>query len=114
MVVITDRYPQDEIVGFNDGPLLTRLSKVPAWLRTVESAAYALARRLPPDLVLKLDVRPETAATREPDMDPDLIPRRMAELRRLTFASARVATVDAERPLEDVIRAVKREIWQLL
>jgi thymidylate kinase len=114
LVVITDRYPQSEIVGFNDGPLLSRLSLVPHWLRRFEAAAYALARRLPPDLVIGLDVLPETAARREPDMDPELICDRIADLRRLTFASARVVRVDAERPLTDVIRTVKREIWRLL
>lgn len=114
LIVLTDRYPQDEIVEFNDGPLLNRLSSVPNWLRRFEASTYALSRRLRPDLVIKLEVRPETAARREPDMDPVLIGRRIADLRRLTFRGARVVTVDAETPLKDVIRAVKREIWRLL
>jgi thymidylate kinase len=114
MIVITDRYPQDEIAGFNDGPLLLRLRGVPNWLRRLEASAYALSRRLRPDLVLKLDVLPETAARREPDMDRALISQRIADLRRLRFAGAPVITVDAEQPLKDVIRAVKREIWRLL
>ena len=114
LVVITDRYPQDEIVGFNDGPLLTRLTKVPHRLRTFEAAAYALARRLPPELVVKLDVRAETAARREPDMNPALIRQRIADLQRLTFVGARAVRIDAEQPLIDVIRAVQREIWRLL
>ncbi len=114
LVVITDRYPQDEIKGFNDGPLLTRLDNVPRWLRRLEGSAYALARRLPPNLVLKLDVLPETAAKREPDMDPVLIRKRVAELQRLTFAGAHIVRIDAERPLDEVIRAVQSEIWHLL
>jgi thymidylate kinase len=114
MVVVTDRFPQDEIAGFNDGPLLDRLSNVPRWLRRFETATYQLARRLPPDLVIKLDVVPETAAKREPDMDPGVIAHRIEDLRRLTFATARVITIDGEQPLKDVIRAVKREIWHLL
>ena len=114
LIVLTDRYPQDEIVEFNDGPLLNRLSSVPNWLRRLEAAAYALSRRLKPDLVIKLDVLPETAARREPDMDPILISRRIADFRRLTFRGARVITVNAEQPLKDVIRAVKCEIWRLL
>jgi hypothetical protein len=114
LVVITDRYPQDEIVGFNDGPLLTRLTKVPHRLRAFEAAAYALARRLPPELVVKLDVRAETAARREPDMNPALIRQRIADLQRLTFVGARAVRIDAEQPLIDVIRAVRREIWRLL
>jgi hypothetical protein len=114
LVIVTDRYPQHEIVGFNDGPLLTRLTRVPNWLLGFEAAAYMLARRLPPELVVKLDVLAETAARREPDMDPTLIRQRIADLRRLTFAGARTVQIDAERPLNDVIRAVQREIWRLL
>ena len=114
LIVLTDRYPQDEVVEFNDGPLLSRLSSVPNWMRRFEASAYALSRRLRPDLVIKLDVLPQTAARREPDMDPVLISRRIADLRRLTFSGARIVTVDAEQPLKDVIRAVKREIWRLL
>jgi thymidylate kinase len=114
LIVLTDRYPQDEIVEFNDGPLLNRLGSVPNWLRRFEASAYALSRRLRPDLVIKLDVSPETAAQREPDMDPALISRRIADFRRLTFRGARVTTINAEQPLKDVIRAVKCEIWRLL
>jgi thymidylate kinase len=114
LVVITDRYPQDEIIGFNDGPLLTRLKSVPRWLRRFEARAYALTRRLPPDLVLMLDVLPETAARREPDMNPLLIRKRISELRRLTFAGAHVVRINAEQPLEEVVRAAQNEIWHLL
>lgn len=113
-VMITDRYPQDEILGFNDGPLLMRLNKVPRWLRKFEAAAYALARRLPPDLVLMLDVLPETAARREPDMNPLLIHKRVAELHRLAFGGARLVRINAEQPLDEVVRAVQSEIWHVL
>jgi hypothetical protein len=114
LIVVADRYPQNEILDFNDGPLLARLSKAPLWLRRFEVAAYALARRLPPDLVIRLQVTPETAGRREPDMDPAVIPERIDALQRLTFPGARIVTVDAEQPLAEVIRVVKREVWRLL
>jgi thymidylate kinase len=114
LVVIADRYPQNEDTGYSDGPLLPRLTRAPLWLRRFEARAYTLARRLPPDLVLKLEVTPETAARREPDMDPAAIRQRIDSMRRLAFPGARVVRVDAERPLEEVIRSVKREIWALL
>ena len=114
MVVLTDRYPQNEIIGFNDGPLLARLTRVPGWLLQFEAAAYELARRLPPDLVIKLIVTPQTAARREPDMDRGLIRERIESLQLLAFPGARVVCVDAEQPLADVIRIVKHEIWSLL
>jgi thymidylate kinase len=114
LIVLADRYPQNQILGFNDGPLLTRLTVVPRWLRRFEGAVYALAARLPPDLVIKLIVTPQTAASREPEMDPVVIRERIAALQRLEFVGTRVVCVDAERPLAEVIRAVKREIWRLL
>ena len=114
LIVLADRYPQNQILGFNDGPLLTRLTVVPHWLRRFEGAAYALARRLPPDLVIKLVVTPETAARREPEMDPAVIRERIAALQRLELPGARVVCVDAEQPLAEVIRAVKHEIWRLI
>jgi hypothetical protein len=114
LVVLTDRYPQNEIPGFNEGPLMSRLTRVPLWLRRFEARAYSLAHRLPPDLVIKLIVTPETAARREPDMDPAVMRTRIAAVPRLAFPGARVVCIDAEQPLTDVIRAVKREIWRLL
>ena len=114
LIVLADRFPQNQIIGFNDGPLLTRLTVVPHWLRRFEGAAYNLARRLPPDLVIKLVVTPETAARREPEMDPAVIRERIAALQRLELPGARVVCVDAEQPLADVIRAVKHEIWRLM
>lgn len=114
LVVIADRYPQNEEVGYNDGPLLSRLRRVPRWLGSFEARTYELALQLPPDLVLKLEMTPETAARREPDMDPALMRQRIETARRLVFPGARVVCIDAEKPLEEVIRSVKREIWSLL
>lgn len=114
LVVIADRYPQDEDLTYNDGPLLPRLRWAPGWLRDFETRSYALARRLPPDLVIKLDVSAETAARREPDMDVGMIRTRVAALRRLAFPGAKVVRIDAEQSLAAVLTAVKREIWQVL
>jgi len=114
LIVLADRYPQNEILGFNDGPLLTRLMGVPHWLCRFEADTYALVHRLHPDLVIKLEVTPETAARREPTMDPTVIRERIEAIPRLAFPGAKVVTVDAEQPLADVISAVKREVWRLL
>jgi hypothetical protein len=47
-------------------------------------------------------------------MDRAIIPERIAALQRLEFPGARIVCVDAEQPLAEVIRAVKREIWRLV
>ncbi len=114
MVVIADRYPQDQILDFNDGPLLPRLHWAPRWLRRYETQAYALARQLSPDLVLKLEAPVETLARREPSMDLGVIRERAAMLQLLTFQAARTVSVDTTQPLETVIRTAKAEIWRCL
>ena len=114
LVVIADRYPQSEIPAFNDGPLLTRLIGVPAPVRRLEARVYDLAHRMPPDLVIRLKVTPETAAKREPDMNPAVIRQRVLELDQLKFPGSRIVDVDAELPLADVIQTVKCEIWRQL
>jgi thymidylate kinase len=110
-VVLTDRYPQNQTPEYNDGPLLGRIERAPAWLRRFEVSAYQLAARTPPDVVLKLQVRPETSAGRETTMDPSVIRRRIELLRGLTFEGSRMVVVDAEQPLEDVLKAVRKEVW---
>jgi hypothetical protein len=114
LIVLTDRYPQNELPSFNDGPLLGRLTRAPRWLRRLEASAYALARRLPPDLVIKLQITAPTAEAREPAMEPSVIHERIDALRYLDFGAKRVVTVSAEAPLAEVILRAKSEIWDLL
>jgi hypothetical protein len=112
-LVVTGRYPQNEITGFNDGPLPTRLARAPSWLRRWEAGAYALAPRRPPDLVIKLIVTSETIAEREPGIDLTVIENRIEAIPRLAFSGARVVSINAEQPLADVIRAVTQQGWRI-
>jgi hypothetical protein len=114
MVVITDRFPQDEILDFNDGPLLPRLTHVPGWLRAFEASSYALAREIRPDLVIKLVVSPELIASREPTMDPGMIRARTAAVGRLRLGGAPILAISASQPAADVLRAAKIDIWRTL
>jgi thymidylate kinase len=114
LIVIADRYPQNEIPAFNDGPLLPRLNRVPHFVRRMEARAYELAHRMPPNLVIKLKVTPETAAKRELNKNPALIRQRVLDLDKLKFPGGRVVDVDAELPLAEVIHTVKCAIWRQL
>jgi thymidylate kinase len=114
LIVIADRYPQSEIPAYNDGPLLQHLNGVPRLVRRLEARAYELAHRMPPDLVIKLKVTPETAAKREPDMNPTVIRQRVLDLDQLKFPGGHIVDVDAERPLADVIHTVKCAVWRRL
>jgi hypothetical protein len=114
LVVVADRYPQNEDVTYSDAPLLQRLRWSPRWLHRLETQTYELAGRLPPDLVIKLEVSAATLARREPDMNVDVIQQRIEGFRRLAFTGARTVLVRAEQPLPDVLRAIKREVWRTL
>jgi thymidylate kinase len=43
-----------------------------------------------------------------------MIDQRIAWLNELTFASTRVVSIDATRPLEEVHRKAERAIWNIL
>jgi thymidylate kinase len=119
IIVVCDRYPQQQIMGFNDGPLLdpwTRsASGVLRALARWESVPYRRAEERPPQLVIKLQVSPRVAVERKPEMRPEEIERRLAALASLRYpAGTRVADVDANRRPEAVLLDCKAGIWETL
>ena len=116
MIVICDRFPQNECMGFNDGPLcsewLTHRSRILRALARWERGPYAWAEQNPPDLVIKLDVSESVALGRKPDMTAEEIHKRVEAVRRLRFGQGvKTVHVDADEPLERVLLQVKRLIW---
>lgn len=117
MIVVCDRLPQNQVLGFNDGPLLARWAAHRAWLPRAlarwEAAAYERCAAHPPDLVVKLRVSPEVAAARKHGMSLWEVRRRVEAIRQLRFPPAvEVVEVDADAPLAAVCLAVKRAIWR--
>jgi thymidylate kinase len=116
LVVVCDRYPQSQVLGFNDGPLLSPWLESPVrWksrLARYEFGVYQSASRLAPDLAVKLDIRPELAVQRKPDMALAECARRRAAVATLDWGPrCRHVVIDAEQPLEQVLLEVKRAIW---
>ena len=115
-VVMCDRYPQNRVMGFSDGPLLSGWRGL-SWrpLRALaewEDIPYRWAEHIVPDLVLKLHVRSEVALGRKPDMNLDDLQKRGAAIRSLQFpAGTETVDIDANEPLDQVLREVKRCIW---
>jgi thymidylate kinase len=116
IVVLCDRFPQTNVRGFNDGPLLTPWLESPqTWRRRLagwELGIYEGARRLAPDLVIKLDLSPEVAISRKPDMAAEECARRRSAVASLEWGErCHMLTIDAEQPLERVIAEAKAAIW---
>jgi len=119
VIVLADRYPQSQIAGFNDGPLLghlaTHRNRVLRWLAAVEARPYRWAEEFPPDLIVKLTVSPETSLKRKPDMKLKDILRRIKAVRDLSYPfPVAVAVVDANRPLATVRADVCRVVWDTI
>ncbi len=119
VVVVSDRLPQRQFAGLNDGPRLTAWRDAgPAplrWAARVEDAAFRSMAAAPPDLVIKLRVAPEVALRRKPDTPPAQLYRKTEIIGELRFPPAtRVVDVDANRPLEQVLLSVKRAVWESL
>jgi thymidylate kinase len=119
MVVVSDRYPQSQFPGWNDGPRLhSWLDDASRWRRTAarrERESFRLGELCPPDLVIKLHVPPELAARRKPETPGEQVRTGVELLRRLAFpAPTRVIDIDASRPLEQVLLLTKQAIWDAI
>ena len=117
LVVVCDRYPQNQFQDFNDGPMLRSWRDHP-WrllrgLAEWEGAPYRWAEHVVPDLVLKLHVRPDVAQQRKPDMQLQDLEKRAEAIRSLRFPDVtETVDIDAEEPLEQVVRRIRRCIWR--
>lgn len=117
MVVICDRYPQNQIMGFNDGPLLSGLlghrSSILRAIARWEGRPYSLAEDYSPDIVIKLTITPDLAVERKKDMCIEESWRRVEAINNLQYGSeTKVKVIDASKPLDEVLLEMKRCIWE--
>jgi thymidylate kinase len=119
ILVVCDRFPQADIEGYNDGPLLGHLSesRLPLlrWLGYWEGSSYARTARYPPDLVLRLLGPVEVLGRRRPEMDPTRIHRKQEGIRAVRFPrSTSVVEIDAGQPLEEVVARAMSAIGSMI
>ncbi|OFX01544.1 MAG: hypothetical protein A3E78_08835 [Alphaproteobacteria bacterium RIFCSPHIGHO2_12_FULL_63_12] len=97
VVIVTDRYPQIEVPGLHDGPILAGRATSPALarLQTEERALYSDMAAHVPTLVIRLQIDVETAMARKPDHDRALIARKVASLMKISFNNAPIFNLDA-------------------
>ncbi len=119
MIVVCDRYPQIQSMGFNDGPLLSEWLESPSGLRRRlarwEFETYQQLTLTAPDLVVKMDVTPEVAYRRKTDTPAGEVERRRIAVQKVDYGPrSEVLEVDATRPLAEVLLEVKKAIWAQL
>ena len=118
-VVITDRYPQTHVLGFNDGPRLSHLGATRnPLLRALarwEHDAYRVDARRAPDLVIKLIGDPHVLAGRRPEMRlATIVAKQQAILELPDYPGARSLTIDAGYGEERVRTTALRHVGALL
>lgn len=114
-IAICDRYPQDKVFGYNDGPLLNCygkseyriLRRISFWERSV----YGKAITTPPDLVFMLEADPDIIRSRRPDMSIDLINEKQNAIKEMTFApSTKVISILTNKDVDEVFMAIMLEV----
>lgn len=117
MIVVCDRYPQTNLEGYNDGPLLgplrqsrfSTLRRIARW----EWESYDKANDIPPDLVIKLIGDPTILAKRRPEMAPEVIRAKQEGVERLQFPEhSSVAQIAADRSESVVFAGVMNAIGE--
>jgi adenylylsulfate kinase-like enzyme len=119
ILVVCDRFPQADIGGYNDGPLLGHLSesRLP-FLRLLanwERSSYTRTALYPPDLVLRLLGPVEVLGRRRPEMDPARIHQKQEGIRAVRFPGCTsVVDLDAGQPLAEVVARAMSAIGSMI
>ena len=100
MICITDRYPQTQINGYNDGlhlsNWLTSINPIKKLLSTFEYNCYNLSKNIPPDLVIKLIGEIDMLSRRREEMSKEEIQKKQDGIKALHFdPSVQVHKLDA-------------------
>ena len=103
VTIVTDRYPQLEVPGLHDGPILAghATSARLAAMQAAERALYAEMAAHVPTLVIRLHVDVDTVMARKPDHDRALITRKVETVPLLAFNGAPIVDIDATIPYEE-------------
>lgn len=114
-IVLTDRYPQTETPGFNDGlKLLGNKNCKNILLRKMaryEYKCYNLANQIAPDIVVKFRGDIETLHQRRPEMTKEMLFAKQQGILNLKFENANVIK---EISIEQPIESIKAQILNLI
>ncbi len=118
MVVICDRFPQNQLMGYNDGPLLHHFSTskniLYRTLAKAEARIYAQAQDCPPDILIKLVADAHVVEARKPgETSIEMLKTKIAGVKQLRFKeSCKVVTIDATQPLQTVLTTIRQHLWE--
>lgn len=118
-IMISDRYPQADVEGYNDGPLLARYknSRIPPlrWIAAWERQCYARAYVDAPDILFRMQADLAVLERRRPKMKIETIQRKRDAIARFRFPdTTKVVDLNSGQPPETVARDALAEIGRVL
>jgi len=115
-IVLTDRFPQNQICGLNDGPSIAITDKSPFWRKFIhvyEKRMYDAMAQTQPDILIKLMVTENIALARKPDHNKEQIQKKIEIIKELNFNAKKIYEIDTtQRNANEVARQVKSLIWK--
>lgn len=119
-IVVCDRYPQNNVKNFNDGPMLSEYRQNTKWsflskLADLEEHIYSGKKYGSPDLVVKLIIKPAVSVERGQSTSIEYLERRIDAVNAMTFGDACVVVeIDASQSLVEVSKDITLAIWRIL
>lgn len=115
-VIVTDRYPQIDVPGLHDGPIMAGIATSTrlAAMQCEERALYAEMAAYLPTLVIRLHVDVDTVMARKPDHDRALIEQKVASVPRLSFGGAPMVDLDATMDYAEELALAKAAVDKAL
>ena len=119
VLVLLDRYPLPNVTVRGralDGPRIRdTLDASHGLIARLAAREERLYRELPrPDHLIVLRVSPAVATSRRPEHAADDLAARAEAMAALDAGDLPVTVIDADRPLDEVLAAVRATIWRLL
>lgn len=114
-LVISDRWPQQEVVGTFDGARINvdnPKNWIVKYVKKREQKFLLLASLIKPDLIIRLRVSPETSLIRKPDdLTLDQAIRNSQLLNDIEWGNTKLVDIDADQSIEEVNKAVRNKMW---
>ena len=120
-ISITDRYPQMESPGMNDGlKVESYLKKYPSsfvlkLFQQLEKKYVRKSVQIKPDVVFRLNISIQTSMERKPEQkNIEVYKQKLDKLQDITFNNSYIIDINAEQPYDEELLLLKRNIWTLL
>jgi thymidylate kinase len=117
-LVLSDRWPQSQIKNNHDGPRIYGMGKVKGFTAFVAGREHSLLKKvemIPPDIIFRLIVSPDTAMKRKPgEFTYEEAKRNMGFMCQIEWPQSLVVDVDAEQSCEEVHNRIATIIWKHL